>query len=351
MTPIVGLQKRLCGGDLPLWRSSKRGIIGNEGAALSNQLTWRESTDSLSWDRALAALGGHPLQSALWGDARRILDGIIDRRFVAVRDGEPVSLVRIEQRPIFGGRWVGWTPRGPAGETTELSDLSAGLRDRLRRDGMCLFVTDRWAAPKFDHPSARSAPRTIWIDLSVGIEKLAQNLDKQWRYGVGRAQRLGVTVDSRSDANDIARFFALCTAVAENKGFALRTSVALMERLLDQSGRDVEARLFLARFQGSIVAGAFVIRCGRSLHYIWGATDRAAANARAGEAVQWAAIEWGVASGCKRYDLEGIDPVRNAGTHAFKMKMGGSEVVLVGKRYYPLAYYGRVFAWLDARRG
>jgi len=52
-----------------------------------NCLRWREEKDPVCWDSELARLGGHPLQSALWGDARRQADGIDDRRFVAEDDG------------------------------------------------------------------------------------------------------------------------------------------------------------------------------------------------------------------------------------------------------------------------
>jgi lipid II:glycine glycyltransferase (peptidoglycan interpeptide bridge formation enzyme) len=66
----------------------------------------------------------------------------------------------------------------------------------------------------------------------------------------------------------------------------------------------------------------------------------------AGEAVQWAVIEWGLAKGCTRYDLEGIDSVRKLGTYFFKQKMGGTEETLPGKHYVPFGAYGHVVAWL-----
>jgi lipid II:glycine glycyltransferase (peptidoglycan interpeptide bridge formation enzyme) len=122
-----------------------------------------------------------------------------------------------------------------------------------------------------------------------------------------------------------------------------------MEYLLQYRNGEVEAKLFLARHEGIIRAGAFVIRCGRSLHYLWGATDRSRPQVGAGEAVQWAAIEWGFAMGCTRYDLGGIDPKGNPGTYAFKNKMGGVEVTLCGKRFFPFGAYGRLLAWLGAR--
>lgn len=310
-------------------------------------LTWRNDVDSFAWDSALAALGGHPLQSALWGDARKAADGIADHRWMALRGGEPVFMARIEERRLPALGWVGWVPRGPSGDVG--ADLPAELRERLAGSGIRLLVSDRWQAAPGSIAGKAATPRTIWIDLTVGRDTLSRNLDKQWRYGVGRAQRMGVSVDMAPSEQDLADFFALCRAISERKQFEVPGSSALMQRLLASSGV-VEAKLFLARYRGRIGAGAFIIRCGRSLHYFWGATDRAAAEGRVGEAVQWAVMEWGIAQGCTRYDLEGIDPVNNPGTYAFKKKMGGTEVALAGLQFYPFDRVGRTLAWLQARR-
>lgn len=84
------------------------------------------------------------------------------------------------------------------------------------------------------------------------------------------------------------------------------------------------------------------MRAGKHLHYLWGAVDRAHARARAGEALQWAVIEWGLAQGCTRYDLEGIDPVNNPGTYQFKKKMGGTQIQLQQQLERPLDWRGSV---------
>lgn len=308
-------------------------------------LEWRNDLDAAVWDDALASLGGHPLQSALWGDARKAATGTSDRRSIALRGGVPVWMIRIEERRLGRLGRAGWAPRGPTGMSPDGDDLPARLRADLGRTGMVLLVTDRWEAQE-RQAQGGPAPRTIWIDLGVGLEALSRNLDKQWRYGLSRAKRLGVTVEVAGSEADTAAFFALYSAVGEAKNFALTGSIDMMRHLLGNPAGSVEARLFLARQEGRIGAGAFVIRCGRSLHYFWGATDRELSQARVGEAVQWAAMEWGVAQGCTRYDLEGIDPDRNPGTYAFKKKMGGTEVTLPGHRMHAIGLTGRGMAWL-----
>jgi len=43
-------------------------------------LEWKREPSAAEWDHALAALAGHPLQSALWGESRRMVDGTRDCR-------------------------------------------------------------------------------------------------------------------------------------------------------------------------------------------------------------------------------------------------------------------------------
>jgi hypothetical protein len=303
---------------------------------------WTELGPPQAWDRRLAELGGHPLQSALWGEARQEVDGIQDLRLVF---GE-TTMVRIEVRPLpFGGK-VAWAPRGPVGPMDDA--VEEALRTTLRGQGFALLVTDRWQRAE---GQAARRPRTIWLDLSQGPEALMARLERQWRYGVGRAERKGVTVGLAQDDAEVARFFEMCLQVSRTKGFELPGSLALMTRLLakGQSG-DVEARLMVARYEGQIAAGAFLMRSGRSLHYFWGATDRVYAKHNVGQAVQWAAIEWGLERGCLRYDLEGVDPQGNPGVYAFKRAMGGEEVSLVGQAFAPLGLRGGLIgAALKAR--
>jgi len=310
-------------------------------------IRWEDGLSPQGWDAALAELGGHPLQSALWGDARRVADGIADRRWAAMNGDAPVHLLRVERRPLRGFGAVGWAPRA----LDRARAIQLPPADRLRHAGIALLIRDRWAEANEVALPAPKPPHTIWIDLAVGREALWRNLDKQWRYGVGRAERSGVTVAPSRAAEDVAAFHSLCLKVSTMKGFALRTSPALMNQLLAR-GEDeaVEAALFCARQEGRIGAGAFIIRCGRSVHYFWGAADRAMSRACVGEAVQWGVILWALAKGCTRYDLEGVTPDSMTGTDAFKMKMGGRIVTLAGKMHHPLSLKGRLLARLDTLR-
>ncbi len=111
-------------------------------------LEWDKDPPPAEWDHALAALSGHPLQSCLWGDARRAVDGIAQHRWLARRDGEPIWMIRVEERKVLGGK-IAWAPRGPTGRTADMSlSVPPGFDERLRAEGFALLICDPWVADR-----------------------------------------------------------------------------------------------------------------------------------------------------------------------------------------------------------
>ena len=318
-------------------------------------MEWIVNQEASEWDRQLASINGHPLQSALWGDARQEVDSIIDIRFVCKENGEPVFMARIEERkvPILGK--VAWIPRGPTiARGRNFAEFEKELIELLKQEGFCLAIHDRYET--IDVPLDLQNPaqvKTIWIDLVQGETELKKNLNKQWRYGLNRAVREGVVVEQSRNRKDVDVFFFMCRQVSESKNFHLPGSAELLYELLNSETLNEQqaAALFVARYKGEIAAGAMVARSGKHVHYLWGMTNRKFSKQRAGEAVQWSVIQWAIEQGCTLYDLEGIDPVNNPGSYQFKKKMGGIPVVLMGKVAKPLSWKGAVAKLMAKRLG
>jgi len=304
----------------------------------------------LDWDRELAKLGGHPWQSAHWDNAEHVAHGVKSHRLLLRCGGETVQMVRVEQRMVGGVCKLAWIRHGPTGRKPDAGSIriEPEISQWLSDHGFCLVVASPWkreVEQKANRTSRKAQPRTIWIDLSVGRDQLWQNLNKTWRAHVRRAQRHGVVVETTRDSELIAEYFALCSHIGRVKGFEVRTSVDLIEQLINTCHTEsVETKLFIAKCEGQIASGALVARCGKSIHYMGGASNRDFARQKPGEALHWAIVEWGLAKKCTRYDLEGIDPAGNPGVYAFKKKMGGEEVTLVGRHVSALNLTGRLLA-------
>jgi len=319
----------------------------------AGDLRWTECADPDAFDATLASLAGHPLQSALWGNARNKVDGVSQLllQYQTV-PGEITGLARVEERsiPFLNVGKIAWLPKGPVLVGDGASIAEASLLAELKRRGFMACITDRYAVSQTPH---LQSPRTIWLDLTLGVAALSKELDSQWRYGAKRALREGVLVRTTTKPAEVSTFFRLCNSLSVSKGFSLPGSEALMTELIcaDAPSTAVGMTLYVGEVGGEMAGGAVVARSGRHLHFFWGASDRRYSKHRVSEAVQWQVIEDGVAAGMARYDLEGIDPVGNPGVYQFKRKMGGTELVLQGQEVTPLSWTGRVAVGVGRRLG
>ena len=249
------------------------------------------------WDANLARLGGHPLQSAMWGLARA-KQGTREFRIALVSANNVHWMGRVEVRsvPVLG--LVGWVPKGP----TSLTGFDPSwqpdevLRGYLRKRGIHLLVTDPYARDDLVPEDVSRSPATIWIDLTIGREAVFAGLDKKWRNGVRRAAKEGVFVSQSSAPEDVATFVELCSEISSRKGFQLNVSRDIAAELLAQGTVSSRACLFVARRQGAFLSAALIMVVGQHWHYFWGGTNRSVGDFRAGEAVQWAVIEAAIAA-------------------------------------------------------
>jgi peptidoglycan pentaglycine glycine transferase (the first glycine) len=316
----------------------------------SDGLVWIKDPPAAEWDCALATLRGHPLQSSVWGQARAMVHGVVEHRWLLRRSDRPVWMIRVEERKIGPIAKIAWAPRGPAGETAELSlSTPPGFSERLRAEGFSLLITDPWIkvngeATHSPDDVGGTRPRTIWLDLSQGADAIFQGFHKLTRWGVRRAVRGGVVVQATSDAGRIGDFVNLCVSISDRKGFEPRVTPEMIYTLLSLSSysENMKAVQFVSLKDSKLGSGLFVIRVGRSLHQIWGGFNRDFRQDHAGEACQWAVIEWALAQGCTRYDLEGIDPINNPSVYQFKRRLGGEEVTLHGHKHFPVSCIGRL---------
>ncbi len=305
--------------------------------------------DAGEWDKELAAYSGHPWQSAYWGNTQHEIEGVPDRRIRLRKNGETVQMVRVEQRNVPSLGKMAWIRRGPTNAVADgMPELEPEIMRWLGQEGYCLAVSSPFSGQVARDEGADAAAdpnvsRTIWVDLMLGTETLWQNLQRTFRSDVGRARKKGVTVETTRDPQLIADYCDLYQQLGETKGFEIRTSKEFILNVISRSQSDVAgAHLFLALFEGEIAAGAMICRCGGSLHYMNGVSNRKHSRLVPAVALHWAVMEWGVSRGCLRYDLEGIDARHNPGVYAFKKKMGGDEIVFPPRQVYPLNLTGQL---------
>lgn len=278
-----------------------------------------EQADPAAWDAAVMALGGHPLQSAAWGELKSAFGWRVVR--LIARDRTAAAQVLI--RPL-AGLAVAYVPRGPFFSGRDETDVAlVRAIERHARRRRAAFVR---LEPDVEEGSDeaqrlhaflrgrrfRQAERTVQprgslvIDLERDEERLLSAFSKGHRADIRRAERDGVTIRAGT-AGDVAVLHGLLEATRERKSFAIH-SAAYYGRLMHSFGE--AARLLIAERGGTAVAASLVLAWGGRGIYLVAGSNADGLKHRAGHLLQWHAIRWARERGARTYDLWGIPDAR-----------------------------------------
>jgi peptidoglycan pentaglycine glycine transferase (the first glycine) len=273
------------------------------------------------WNTFVAqAPSGHLMQSYEWG-ASKAATGWRVHRVAVERDGRIVAGAQVLFRPL---PWlpltVAYIPKGPV---VDLEDDGATARllsavHRVARNERAIFLKIEPNLPDDSHVhdvlkrfGFRSSvhtnqPRsTIVIDLSGGEDAVMARIPrKNTRKLIRRAAREGVEI-AEGESQDLNAFYGILESTAEIKKIPVHDKIFYEQAWEAFRGRD-SVKLLLAKYQGEIVAGKMIfVFGGRSMHF-WGGTSRKGRDVYASYLIQWEAIKWAIARGCKYCDLWGI---------------------------------------------
>lgn len=170
-------------------------------------------------------------------------------------------------------------------------------------------------------PSHMWSPQhTVLVDLTGSEADVLSRFSQSTRRWIKRSARDGVVVD-RVEASDenCRQMHELLTATAD-KRFPIRNLAELTATYQGMQAAG-NGQLFFARFEEALVAGAFMMKVGRSALYLNGASVRKEEGQSkenglgahgVGHAVQWEAMRWAREFGATRYDLCGAPSAANA---------------------------------------
>lgn len=321
---------------------------------------------AVAWDRRLAELDGHFLQSWRWGAFKERHGWRAHRILIDDVAGKIMGQVLYRFR---GPVSMGFVPRGPAvaGDPTVLWPRFLDAIDASARQHRAIMTLIELNAPSGPGAgpgqrdpapaAARVLPaRTVKVPL-VDDDGLLGQMHQKTRYNVRLAQRRGVVVERlRAEPATIDTFYRLLRETADRNAFAIH-SRAYYRDFLHVFGDD--AVLLAARLADGVIAAALIAaRFGREAIYMYGASSTRYRAHGAAFLLQFEAMRWARALGCDTYDLWGIpehDPVsvrsddRHAiagssgsdwrGLHRFKTGFGGEIVAypaVLERRHVPV---------------
>ena len=180
--------------------------------------------------------------------------------------------------------------------------------------------------------------KTLMLDLGKSEEELLQDMHQKTRYNIRLAEKKGVEVvevdypprpdgHPSREGNLFEEFWKLMSQTGGRDGFRLH-SKNYYKKMLDESKVykvesrksevDLSIKLFLAKYQGEVIAGNIISFFGDTVTYMHGASSNEYRNVMAPYILQWEVIKAAKEKGYKYYDFFGIDKDKWPGVTRFK---------------------------------
>lgn len=346
----------------------------NIAATLSSSIRSSRVLDPAQWDQIISELDGSILQCWRWG-AFKAFHGWEPLRLV-VRTGDRVGAAAQMLIRRMGPFTVLYVPRGPAvapdASPGEIAALTLAIDEiaRKRRSVIAFIEPDvpidqlaTRGSLGWNRSSVELQPlRTIKVPVTGSDDEILESMKSKTRYNVRLAGRRGVTV-RQATIEETPDFYEVLEETSSRDEFGIH-SIEYYADMIDAFGED--AALLVAEFDGSLVAGAIVLKHGNEAIYMFGASARSAQRHMPTHLLQFEAMKWARERGCSTYDLWGIPPtdtppdeasedelnVRSGlwGVYRFKQGFGGDTVSYPG--VYERVYRpGLVDLWRRFRPG
>jgi Acetyltransferase (GNAT) domain len=211
-----------------------------------------------------------------------------------------------------------------------LGNLIAGLREEAQSAKLIdLFVWSDIAGLINARFQQRQCEGVVMLDLSRGPDALFRKFSENKRTNIKKAIKFGVFVDAAKNRDDISAYYAICVDWSHRKALPIVGEEEFQETFALTGNR----RLWLARFDGKIVAGVVVRYLpGGVMEYAANSSLQSALRLRPNDLLHWRAIEWACAEGMTKYSL--------GGAHPFLRKFGG-EIVPTTRCRLDLSFLGR----------
>lgn len=269
---------------------------------------------SANWDRRLADLNGHLLQSWRWGEFKQQHGWSAHR--LLVEDSAGTAMAQVLYR-FKGPVSVGYIPRGPAigGDPAVLWPLLCEQIDASGRRNRAILTIVEPNEPlglvgayrdagMVKGPAHLQPGRTVKLPLADD-DALLKQMEQKTRYSVRLAIRRNVTIERHATVDEaIDTFYDLMCETAQRNHFHIHSRDYYADFLRTFGD---EAVLLFARLEGGALAAVLVAACcGREAIYMYGASSIEHRGDGAAFLLQYEAMKWGRDRGCETYDLWGI---------------------------------------------
>ena len=183
---------------------------------------------------------------------------------------------------------IGWIRFEPNGEE-ELDMIKGNLPNNL----------------KIKKSAVDMQPREIlMMDISKSEDDILAQMKQKTRYNIKLAEKKGVKIYNSREEESIEDFLRLVDITAKRDKITSHPD-AYYRRMLETIPSDA-LKLYVAEYEGKIIAANLALFFGKNVTYMHGASDNDHRNLMAPYLLQWQQIVAAKKAGCERYDFGGL---------------------------------------------
>jgi len=159
----------------------------------------------------------------------------------------------------------------------------------------------------------------VVLDLTKGPGAVFQQLDKKRRTSLRQATKTNLSVFQASSREDVLAYYEIQARWKQTSRKVIHYPTFSVDQFEQRYRLRENIRLFLARHEGKIIAGATIrFFPGGLLEYANNASLDEFLHLRPNDLLVWKVIEWACAEGFPRFSL--------GGAHLFLRKFGGTVI-------------------------
>lgn len=285
-----------------------------------------------NWNNFITENEGAFLQSYEWGIFQESLGRKIWRLCL---QNKLAALVIKNNLPL--GKSYFYCPYGPVVKSGQGLRLFFNQLQEIAESENAIFFKMEPAKSLQEKDLLKSSSiqpkKTTVLNITGSSEDILSKMHQKTRYNIRLAQKKGVEVEVADlpSQKEIAIFWNLASATAERDKFRLHDQ-DYYQKMLTVLAKERIIKLFLAKFEGEVIAASIICFYGDTAYYLHGASDYQYRKLMAPHLVQWQAILKAKILGYRFYDFWGIDEQKWPGVTRFKKGFGGQEI------NYPGAY-------------
>ncbi len=183
-----------------------------------------------------------------------------------------------------------------------------------------------------------SIPPSSWcydhvLDLSQDVQNVYGHFRNSHKRNIKKALKIGVEITLCDSLESIKEFYRLNILTRKEHGLPPQP-FTFFNNIHKAAIEKKHGLLFMAHYQGKVIAGVLCLHFGKRAMYKYGASDKQYQHLRPNNLVMWKAIEWYCQQGCKSFSFGRTDQGHN-GLRQFKSGWGAKEKTV---HYYQYNY-------------